>query len=243
MTEHAITFENVTHRYGSETALRDVSFSVPKGAVFGLIGPNGSGKSTTLNILTTLLAASEGTVRVMGHDVAREPMAVKAALGYAPEEVALYNGLSARELVTLSATLHHLEPDEAARRAEALLTFFGLEERLDDQLGTFSKGMRRKSLIASALVHQPDILVLDEPMEGLDVVAQKMLKDRIRDHAAAGGTVVYSTHILEILEGFATHVLLLRSGEVLGFGSVEAVRAQLGIASLAEAFLGTGSAP
>ena len=243
MAEHAIVFENVTHRYGSKTALKDVSFSVPEGAIFGLIGPNGSGKSTTLNILTTLLRASEGRVTVMGHDVASDPMAVKAALGYAPEEVNLYNGLSAREFVTLSATLHHLEPEEAARRAGELLTFFGLEERIDDQLGTFPKGMRRKSLIATALVHRPDILVLDEPMEGLDVVAQKMLKDRVRDHAAAGGTVVYSTHILEILEGFATHVLLLRAGEVLGCGSLAQVREGLGIETLAEAFLGTGSTP
>ena len=241
MKEPAIEFEQVSHRYGSQPALRNVSFTVPRGAIFGLIGPNGSGKSTTLNILTTLLRASEGRVRVLGRDVIAEPMAIKASLGYAPEEVNLYNGLSAREFVSLSAALHHLPPEEADRRAVTELTSFGLEERMDDQLGTFSKGMRRKSLIAAAMVHQPEILVLDEPMEGLDVVAQKMLKDRVSDHVAGGGTVVYSTHILEILEGFCTHLLLLRQGEVLGFGAVDEVRERLGIEKLADAFLSRGA--
>jgi len=238
VSDAAIVFEGVTHRYGSQCALDHIDFSVPRGAIFGLIGPNGSGKSTTLNILTTLLRASKGTARVLGHDVHSESMAVKEKIGYAPEEVSLYNGLSALEFVTLSASLHHLPQDEAARRATEELTFFGLEERMNDQVGTYSKGMRRKTLIASAMVHRPEILVLDEPMEGLDVVAQKMLKDRVLEMVANGVTVVYSTHILELLEGFCTHVLLLKQGKVLGCGAVDEIRQNLNIEKLADAFLG-----
>ncbi|MDJ0842363.1 MAG: ABC transporter ATP-binding protein [Acidobacteriota bacterium] len=236
MSPPAVVFDKVTHRYDRKEALRDVSFTIPRGAVFGLIGPNGSGKSTTLNILTTLLSHTEGGVQVCGFDVRTEAAEVKSRIGFAPEEVQLYNGLSAREFVELSAALHHMDPEAGARRAEHLLAHFGLEDRMDELLGSYSKGMRRKSLIAASMVHEPELLVLDEPLEGLDVVAQRIFKDMIREHAANGKTVIYSTHILEVLEGFATHVLLLRDGQVLGYGSVEQVHADLGLEKLADAF-------
>lgn len=237
MENAAVIFDGITKHYGAATALDKASFEIPKGAIFGLIGPNGSGKSTTLNILTTFLKADGGNARVWGHDVAQEPMAVKARLGYAPEEVQLYNGLTAREFLQLVGALHNMPPDQAEARAESLLDHFGLTARADDPLGAYSKGMRRKALIMAALVHNPDVLVLDEPLEGLDVVAQEMLKQIVREQAAAGKTVIYSTHILEVLDGFCTHVLLLRQGKVLAYGNLDEVHQQLGLERLADAFL------
>jgi len=236
--DYVVEFDGVTHYYKDLCALEDVSFRVPNGAIFGLIGPNGSGKSTTLNLMTTLLTPRSGSIRVVGFDLAEDAAAAKAKIGYAPEEANVYQGLSPREFGILSGALHGLTEAESADAVDQLLETFKLTDRKNDQLGGFSKGMKRKSLLISALVHEPDLLILDEPLDGLDVVAQQILKDIIRGHIARGGTVIYSTHILEIVDGLCTHVLLLKKGKVVALGTLEEVRDQLGFDDLARAFHG-----
>jgi len=235
---HVVEFDSVTHYYGKLCALEDVSFRVPAGSIFGLIGPNGSGKSTTLNLMTTLLTPKSGSIRVGGLDVAENPSAVKARIGYAPEEVNVYQGLSPREFGVLSGALHGLSEAESAAAVDRLLETFRLDDRRDDLVGGLSKGMKRKSLLISALVHDPELLILDEPLDGLDVIAQQILKDVIVEHAAGGGTVIYSTHILEIVDGLCTHVMLLKGGKVIAVGTLEEVRAHVGVDDLARAFHG-----
>jgi ABC-2 type transport system ATP-binding protein len=236
MDEHVVRFDQVTHYYGTLCALNGVSFEVSRGSIFGLIGPNGSGKSTTLNLITTLLTPKSGSIRVVGLDVAENPSAAKARIGYAPEEVNIYQGLSPREFGVLSGALHGMAEEESSEAVDRLLETFKLADRRDDLIGGLSKGMKRKSLLISALVHGPELLILDEPLDGLDVIAQQILKEVIVDHAAQGGTVIYSTHILEIVDGLCTHVLLLKKGKVITFGTLEDVRANLGFDDLARAF-------
>jgi ABC-2 type transport system ATP-binding protein len=238
MDDHVVVFDGVTHYYKDLCALEDVSFTVPTGAIFGLIGPNGSGKTTTLNLMTTLLTPRSGSIRVVGFDLAEDAAAAKARIGYAPEEANVYQGLSPREFGILSGALHGLTEAESADEVDRLLETFELADRKDDQVGGFSKGMKRKSLLISALVHRPDLLILDEPLDGLDVVAQQILKDVIREHTERGGTVIYSTHILEIVDGLCTHVLLLKKGKVVALGTLQEVRDQLGFDDLARAFHG-----
>jgi ABC-2 type transport system ATP-binding protein len=235
---HVVEFDSITHYYGGLCALEDVSFRVPSRSIFGLIGPNGSGKSTALNLMTTLLTPKSGSIRVCGLDVAENPSAAKARIGYAPEEVNVYQGLSPREFGILSGALHGLSEAESAKAVDRLLETFQLDDRRDDLVGGLSKGMKRKSLLISALVHDPELLILDEPLDGLDVVAQQILKDIIVGHAADGGTVIYSTHILEIVDGLCTHVLLLKKGKVIAVGTLDEVREHLGFDDLARAFHG-----
>jgi ABC-2 type transport system ATP-binding protein len=238
MDDYVVEFDGVTHYYKDLCALEDISFAVPRGAIFGLIGPNGSGKTTTLNLMTTLLTPRSGSIRVVGFDLAEDAAAAKARIGYAPEEANVYQGLSPREFGILSGSLHGLTEAESADEVDRLLETFELADRKNDQVGGFSKGMKRKSLLISALVHRPDLLILDEPLDGLDVVAQQILKDIIREHTERGGTVIYSTHILEIVDGLCTHVLLLKKGKVVALGTLQEVRDQLGYHDLARAFHG-----
>jgi ABC-2 type transport system ATP-binding protein len=236
MDDAAVRFHEVRFAYGGRLALDQVSLTVPRGALFALLGANGAGKSTTLHLMTTLLQPSSGAISVCGHDSVQAPDAVRAALGYAPEEPLLFSGLTAHEFVELAGTLHGMGAAAASARAEVLLAGFGLGERRGDMLASFSKGMRRKALLAAALAHDPELLVLDEPMEGLDVVAQQQLKQLLRERVAAGGTVVYSTHVLEVIESLCSHAGVLRRGAVVGCGPVDDVRRQLGVARLEHIF-------
>jgi ABC-2 type transport system ATP-binding protein len=237
MTEPAIRFDRVRFTYGDRAALDGIDLCVPRGALYALVGPNGAGKSTSLNLMTTLLRPSAGQVTVCGHDTVRAPDAVRRVLGYAPEEPLLFSGLTAHEFVALSATLHGMTPEAGAEAATALLTRFGLAERAGDLIASFSKGMRRKTLLAAALVHDPEVLVLDEPMEGLDVIAQQELKALFRARVADGRTVIYSTHILEIIESLCSHVGVLMRGTVLAEGTLADVRGKLGVARLEQIFV------
>jgi len=233
---NAIELRGVTRRYGENLALDNVSFVVPSGSIFGLVGANGAGKTTCLNIVTTLLPPSAGDVLVCGSSVTCAPRETRRRVGYAPEEPLLYDGLTASEFVCLSGRLHGLEGAEALERAAEQLAGFDLSAQAEHQVGSFSKGMRRKVLIAASLAHDPDLLVLDEPLEGLDVIAQKRLKDLLRERADRGRTVFYSTHIVEVVEALCTHVAILRAGKLSAVGTIPEVLDTLQIRSLMDAF-------
>jgi ABC-2 type transport system ATP-binding protein len=226
----------LTKYYSAITGVRDVNFQIPRGTVLGLLGPNGSGKSTTVGMLTGLLEPSGGTVLLDGEDIRADLLAYKRGLGYVPEEAQLYTWMSGGEYLEFGARLRGLPAKVAARRIDTLLAVFGLQTDRDAPMSAYSKGMRQKILLSAALVHNPSIVVLDEPCSGLDVGATLMVRSLIQRLAAGGRIVIYSSHELEMVEKVCSEVLILREGRVAAHAGTAAVRAQVNAASLEDAF-------
>jgi ABC-2 type transport system ATP-binding protein len=226
----------LTKYYSAITGVRDVNFRVPRGAVLGLLGPNGSGKSTTVGMLTGLLEPSGGNVLLDGANIREDLLAYKRRLGYVPEEAQLYTWMSGAEYLSFSARLRGLPSGVAARRIDALLTVFGLQTDKDAPMSAYSKGMRQKILLSAALVHNPTIVILDEPCSGLDVGATLVIRSLIQRLAAGGRIVIYSSHELEMVEKVCSEVLILREGRVAAHAATAAVREQVNAASLEDAF-------
>jgi ABC-2 type transport system ATP-binding protein len=226
----------LTKYYSAITGVRDVNFRVPRGTVLGLLGPNGSGKSTTVGMLTGLLDPSGGTVTLDGADIRADLLAYKRGLGYVPEEAQLYTWMSGAEYLTFGARLRGLRPGEAQRRIDALLTVFGLQTDKDAPMSAYSKGMRQKILLSAALVHNPSVVILDEPCSGLDVGTTLVIRSLIQRLAAGGRIVIYSSHELEMVERVCTDVLILREGRVAAHATSAVLREQVNAASLEDAF-------
>ena len=201
--------------YDGQVALEGVSFTVPPGQICGYLGPNGAGKSTTVRILCGMLRASAGQAVVAGFDVSQEPLEVKRRIGYVPESGALYGTLSAREYLTLICELHAVEPALVGERIERYLSLFGLLDAADQRLETLSKGMRQKVLISAALIHGPEVILMDEPLDGLDVHSVRLVKDLLSSLAAGGKTVLYCSHILDVVERLCDRVIILHRGRVV----------------------------
>jgi len=230
----SIELDGLSRRYGDFEAVRGLTLSVPPGEVFGLLGPNGAGKSTTLKMLATLLKPTGGRGRVAGFDLVSAANDVRRHLGYVPEGADLYDVLSGAEFLDLVAALHSLDPDVASARRKELGERLELSGELDKAVGEYSKGMRQKLLLIAALQHDPSVLLLDEPLDGLDVAAQEELKAMLREKAAAGGAVVYSSHILEVVEKVCDRVGILHRGELAALGRPRDIA---GSESLATVFL------
>ncbi len=211
----SIEVDQLRKSYAGVEAVKGISFVVPAGQICGYLGPNGAGKSTTLKMLTGLLAPSGGSVRIAGHDVTTQPLEAKRKLGFVPESGALYSLLSAREHLKLVSDLHELEPHKASATADALLTRFELHGVADRRIDTLSKGQRQKVALATALLHEPEVLLLDEPLNGLDVQAARVFKDLILEIAERGGTVLFSSHILDVVERVCHRAIILHQGEVV----------------------------
>jgi ABC-2 type transport system ATP-binding protein len=226
----------LTKYYSAITGVRDVNFQVPPGAVLGLLGPNGSGKSTTVGMLTGLLEPSGGSVLLDGSNIREDLLAYKRRLGYVPEEAQLYTWMSGAEYLSFGARLRGLSARIAERRIGALLAIFGLETDKDAPMSAYSKGMRQKILLSAALVHNPSIVILDEPCSGLDVGATLIVRSLIQRLAAGGRIVIYSSHELEMVERVCSEVLILRDGRVAAHAATAAVREQVNAASLEDAF-------
>ena len=234
--EPLIRLEGLARDYGGRPAVRELSLEIPAGEVFGLLGPNGAGKSTTLKMLATLLRPSAGTARVGGHDLIAEPNEVRKVIGYVPEGADLYEVLSGEEFLDLVRDLHRVPVELAAERRAALASSFSMETDLFRTIGEYSKGMRQKLLLIAALQHDPTVLLLDEPLDGLDVQAQAALKDLIRKRADQGGCVVYSSHILEVVERVCDRVGILHQGRLAALGAPREMTAERGEA-FSELFL------
>jgi ABC-2 type transport system ATP-binding protein len=226
----------LTKYYSAITGVRDVNFQVPPGTVLGLLGPNGSGKSTTVGMLTGLLEPSGGTVLLDGANIRDDLLAYKRRLGYVPEEAQLYTWMSGAEYLSFGARLRGLPADVAGRRIDGLLSVFGLQTDKDAPMSAYSKGMRQKILLSAALVHNPSIVVLDEPCSGLDVGATLVIRSLIQRLAAGGRILIYSSHELEMVEKVCSEVLILREGRVAAHAATAAVREQVNAASLEDAF-------
>ena len=226
----------LTKYYSAITGVRDVSFTLKPGTVIGLLGPNGSGKSTTVGMITGLLEPSGGWVQLDGRDIRDDLVAYKARLGYVPEEAQLYTWMSGDEYLTLCARLRGLPAPTAARRIDTFLSIFGLQTDRDAPMSAYSKGMRQKILLSAALLHDPSIVVLDEPCSGLDVATTLVVRSLIRRLAEAGRMIVYSSHELEMVERVCSQVLILSDGRVAAHAPTAALREQVNAASLEDAF-------
>jgi ABC-2 type transport system ATP-binding protein len=228
--------QHLTKYYGATPAVRDVTFQLRPGGVLGLLGPNGSGKSTTVSMLTALLEPSGGQVLFDGIDVRDAPVDYKARIGYVPEEAVLYTYLTGPEYLSLVGNLRGLAPATLERRIDAFLQIFGLADDADAPMSAYSKGMRQKILISAALLHNPAIVVLDEPNSGLDVTTTLVLRSLVHALAAEGRMIVYSSHVLETVEQVATDVIILQEGRVVAHDSVARLRMLADVGSLEQVF-------
>ena len=217
----------VTHLakfYSAIAAIRDFNLTLAPGGIVGLLGPNGSGKSTTVSMLTGLREPSEGQVLFDGHNIADRTVEYKARVGYVPEDAHLYTFLSGREQLDLIGRLRRLPAELRTRKIGALLDLFGLTGASDQPISGYSKGMRQKLLIIAALLHDPDLLVLDEPESGLDLSASLVLRHLIPMLAARGKMIVYSSHVLDYVERLCSDVIVLHRGRVVAEGPVKRLR-------------------
>lgn len=238
----SIQIRDLVRRYGDVEAVRGLTLDIAGGEIFGLLGPNGAGKSTTLRVLSTLIRPTSGSVRVAGYDVVAEAGEVRRRIGYVPEGADLYDALTGAEFLDLLADLHLLGRAEAAARSGALLEAFALAGEIDRPVGDYSKGMKQKLLLVAALQHDPEVLLLDEPLDGLDVGAQETLKGLLHQHAAAGRVIVYSSHIMEVVERLCDRVGIIDHGRLVAHGSPSELLAAHPGRTLSEIFLHLTSA-
>jgi ABC-2 type transport system ATP-binding protein len=233
-----IRVRGLVKRYGDVEAVCGIDLDVPRGQLVGLVGPNGAGKSSTLRILTGILAPSDGIVEVDGIDVVRDPVAVKRMIGYVPESGAVFETLTGNEYLELAASLYQLPAEAAAERAARLAELFQLESKVlaSEQLAAYSKGMRQKVVIISALLHAPKVVLFDEPLNGLDANATLAFKTLVTTLARQGTTVVYSSHLLDVVERICERVIVMHHGRIVADGGVPSLLERTGETSLETAF-------
>jgi ABC-2 type transport system ATP-binding protein len=234
-----IRLTHLTKRYGSFTAVDGLSLDIPAGTLFGFLGPNGAGKTTTLRMIAGILRPSSGVVEIAGEDIHRNPLAAKARLGFIPDRPFVYDKLTGAEFLRFTAALYGQEGDGVERRINELLEVFELTPWKDELTESYSHGMRQKLIISSALVHRPEVIVVDEPMVGLDPKSGRLLKDLLRRFVERGGTVLMSTHTLEIAEGMCDRIAIILKGKLIAYGTMDELREQHagGDATLEELFL------
>lgn len=224
----AVLIQNLQKRYGNVEAVKNVSFQVEPGEIFGLLGPNGAGKTTTLRILSTLSTPDAGVVEVSGISVLDNPRAARQRLGYVAQEVALDKVLTGRELLQLQASLYHLPGAIARQRIDTVLELLGLQEYADKKTGTYSGGIRKRLDLAAGLLHAPDVLVLDEPSAGLDIESRFVVWEFLRQLRAAGTTVLITSHYLEEIDALADRVAIIDRGVVIAAGTPTQLKDKVG---------------
>jgi ABC-2 type transport system ATP-binding protein len=236
MPEPAIEMRGLRKAFGARSVLDGIDLAVERGTVLGYIGPNGAGKSTTVKILCGLMPSFQGEVRVAGLDPRADPLSVKRRIGYVPENAVLFELLTVAEYLLLVGRLHGLEDELTKQRAMEFLKVFELEERLRSRIQTLSKGMRQKVLLTSALLADPQIVFLDEPLSGLDVHSTILVKELIRALARSGKTVFYCSHVMDVVERVCDRIAILDGGRIAALGTFEELQAQRGGGSLEQIF-------
>jgi ABC-2 type transport system ATP-binding protein len=234
-----IELNALTKRYGSFTAVDAIDLHVPKGELFGFLGPNGAGKTTTLRMIAGILRPTAGRVRIGGVDVTADPMKAKSILGYIPDRPFIYDKLTGAEFLRFVGGLYSQNEKDIEHRSRELLALFDLENWRDELVESYSHGMRQKLIISSAFVHKPDVLVVDEPMVGLDPKAARILKDLFREYVRRGHTIMMSTHTLEVAETMCDRIGIIQGGRIRALGTMDDLRAASvdGKAGLEDIFL------
>lgn len=236
----ALILEGLSKRFGSKIAVDNLFLTVPRGVLFGLVGPNGAGKTTTLSMVTGLLRPDFGTAKVLGHDVWSDPPAAKALMGVMPDGMRLFDRLSGRELLRYVGLLRGMAVEDVDRRSSDLLESLGLLADADLVVADYSAGMTKRISLACALLHAPRLLILDEPFESVDPVSGERIREILRGYVRSGGTVVLSSHVMELVQALCDGVGVIAQGHVLAAGPTEQVCAG---ASLQQRFLEFVGAP
>jgi ABC-type multidrug transport system ATPase subunit len=232
-----VLVEDVTKSFGQKVALHHVSFGVPCGQICGLLGPNGAGKTTLFRLLMGILKATEGRLVIDGRDAFEDRVEVKRLIGFLPDEPVFYSYLSGREHLQLSAAMHGLDVDGTLSRLNPLIARLRLAEDIDNFAEDYSRGMKKKLGLLLAMLHQPKLLVLDEPTNGLDVESTHLFYDLIFETTGQGTTVLFSTHLMDHVTRLCSHVVIINEGTVVAKGSLEDLRSTFGEASLEDIFL------
>ena len=219
-----IRLQDVNKRYGKFHAVRSLDLEIRRGELFGFLGPNGAGKTTTLRMIAGILAPTSGLIEIGGIDITRDPLAAKAKLGYIPDRPFVYDKLTGAEFLRFTAALFGQDGSAVEERIEELLDLFELIRWKDELTESYSHGMRQKLIISSAFVHRPEVIVVDEPMIGLDPKSARILRTLFRRFVDRGGTILMSTHTLEIVEGFCDRIGIIRQGELAACGTLDELR-------------------
>lgn len=231
-----IEIKNLTRRFGHVMAVDGVSLSIPKGQIFGYLGPNGAGKTTTVKMLTGMLQPDAGTATVAGFDIQSDAMEVKRRLGYVPESGAIYQSLTPFEYLEFVGRLYAMDESLIHRKIQEFCIFFQIADHVHQRMTSFSKGMKQKVVIASAMIHNPEVIFLDEPLNGLDANSAVLLKELIRNLAAEGKTIFYCSHILDVVENLCDRVVIIDQGKIVADGSVGELKEMTQRSSLEEVF-------
>jgi ABC-2 type transport system ATP-binding protein len=235
----AVHTHGLARSFGSFQAVKGIDLAVPAGSFYGFLGPNGAGKSTTIKCLTGLLRPTAGTMSILGVDPLADPIAVKRRIGVVPEDLALFDRLTAEETLAFVAQVHGIDDATARSRAADLLDLMDLKGAGGTLVADFSHGMRKKLSLAAALLPGPRLLFLDEPFEGIDAVASRQIKDLLQSFVSRGGTIFLTSHILEIVERLSTHIGVIADGRLVAQGPIQEIRAgAAGGTSLEELFIG-----
>ena len=234
-----IRLEGLTKRYGTFTAVNEIDLHVLRGELFGFLGPNGAGKTTTLRMIAGILRPTAGRITLGGIDLIAEPMKAKTLLGFIPDRPFVYEKLTGAEFLRFVAGLYGQDGERIEKRIGELLELFELSQWRDELIEAYSHGMRQKLIISSALIHRPELIVVDEPMVGLDPRGARLLKDIFREFTARGGTILMSTHTLEIAEAMCDRIAIIQNGVLVARGTMTELRQQTesGDASLEDLFL------
>ncbi len=219
-----IRITELTKRYGGFTAVDAINLEVPKGELFGFLGPNGAGKTTTLRMIAGILRPTAGRVEIGGIDIVVDPMSAKSKLGFIPDRPFIYEKLTGAEFLRFVAGLYGQAGPRIEHRARELLALFDLEDWRDELVESYSHGMRQKLIISSAFVHRPDVIVVDEPMVGLDPKAARILKDLFREYTRRGHTIMMSTHTLEVAEAMCDRIGIIQGGKIRACGTMAELR-------------------
>jgi ABC-2 type transport system ATP-binding protein len=219
MTTCAIDVKDLEKSFGSLQAVRDVSFQASAGEILSLLGPNGAGKSTTISMIAGLLQPDSGDVNIMGHSIRSDARNARSVLGVVPQDIALYPDLSARENLDFWGKMYGLRGPTLSRRVDEILAVIGLTERQKDRVGTFSGGMKRRVNIGAALLHNPEVVIMDEPTVGIDPQSRRHILENVKDLNKSGMTVLYTTHYMEEAQELSHHIAIVDQGKIVAYGT------------------------